>query len=291
MKKVTLSIAVLFLSSHAYGSSCPNAPLTTYLNGGNFYSCTENGGNLTISFNHDILPSYVGLNLLSSNNSAANPSSINVLALGPGLEFDSSAFSENSLVLSSQAELVHFLLNAGPNAITQTTFSLNNVFTDVGSLGLGTGLAVGQELLCVGGTFTSLPTGLVTSVANGILGSGAFGCNGTALIGTAAASSGPLNAITSVLGLPNITGLGDTAIIQLSPVNQSVVDVIKIQALVSVLGGTASDTGFGNTYTLSAGTATPEPGSFVLMLAAGLLLTGNRFMARSLGKFATKVRR
>ena len=293
MKNITLATAFLFVSSHAYGSSaCLNAPLTTYLNNGAFFSCTEAAGSLTVKFNHDdILPSYVGLNLLSANNNAANPAAINVAALSPGLEFDSGAFTENSIVLSSQAELVHFLLDAGPNSVTSTMLSLDNVSTNSG--GLGAGLAVGQELLCVGGTFTSLPTGLVTSVANGLLGTGAFGCNGTALIGTVASSAGALNLITDILGLPNLSGLTDTATIQLSPVNRSEVDVIKLQALVSVLGGSASDTGFGNTYTVSAGgaAATPEPGSLMMMLAAGVLLTGNRYWVRHLGRLRNKVAR
>jgi hypothetical protein len=263
----TLIFAFLLNAGAAYGSPCAIAPLSTYLNSGNFFNCTE-ANVLTVKFNAGILPSYVGLNLLSSNNASA-PSDISVVPGSFGLTFNSSNFLESSLLLSSQSELVHFYLDGGTNPITQTTLSLNSVATSVGSLGIGTGLAIGQELLCVGGTFTSLPTGLVTSVANGLLGSGAFGCNGTALIGTAAVSSGPLSAITSILGLPDLTGLTDTATIQLSPLNSTQLDVIKLQALLSIGGGSASDTGFGNTYTIAA---TPEPGT--LWLFAGMALLG-----------------
>jgi hypothetical protein len=113
-------------------------------------------------------------------------------------------------------------------------------------------LVIGQELVCVGGTFTSLPVGLITTVANGILPGGIHGCNGVALVGTAAVSSGPLSALTGLLGLPNLTGLTDQAQIQFLPADQTVVDVIKIQALVSVLGGTASTTGFGDNFATNA---------------------------------------
>jgi hypothetical protein len=293
MKVLTYGISMLVVTSLANAAPvCPSAALTTYINGGSFFACTENGGNLTVEFNHDLLPSYVGLSLLSTNNIAANPAAINVIPGNPGLEFDSAGFSESTSLLSSQAELVHFLLDAGQNDVTETTLHMNNVHTSVGGgLGLGTGLVVGQEILCVGGAFTSLPTGLVTSVTNGLLGTGAFGCNGTAVIGTVSDSSGPLNIVTSVLGLPNLTGLTDTAMIQLSPVNQSEIDVIKLQAIITALGGTASDTGFGNTYALSSSGTTPEPGSQWFMLVAGVLLLGNRLFAKYLGNLYGKFAR
>src|SRR5262249_51229904 len=91
-----------------------------------------------------------------------------------------------------------------------------------------------------------------------------FGCNGTALIGTAAVSSGTLSAITSLLTLPNLTGVTDQASIQFSPTDQTIVDVIKLQSLISVgTGSSASDTGFGNSFAVAA---VPEPGSAVLLL-------------------------
>jgi len=282
MKFITFSAAFLLAASLAHGAPiCVNAPLTTYLNSGNPFSCTEGGGSLTVKFNSDVLPSYVGLNLLGSNNSSANPANINVVPGNLGLQFNSIDFSESSTLLSSQAELVHFFLDGGANPLTQTTLSLNSVATSAGALGLGTGLAIGQELLCIGGHFTSLPVGIVTSVANGVLGSGAFGCNGTTLIGTAAVSSGPLNAITGVLALPNLGGLSDQALIQLSPYNSTQIDVIKLQALVSVLGGSASDTGFGNTYTLGSPVTTPEPSTALLFFGAGIMLVGCRWLRSS----------
>lgn len=102
-----------------------------------------------------------------------------------------------------------------------------------GSLHVGTGLVIGQELLCAGGTFTYLPVGLVTSVANGLLVSGQFGCNGTALIGAVDDSIGSLTAITGLLGLPDSTGVTAHALIQFSSTDQTTVDVIKIQALLA----------------------------------------------------------
>jgi hypothetical protein len=278
MRILTLAVSLLIVKSLALGApACTTAPLTTYLNSGSFFSCSESSGNLNVEFNHDILPSYVGLNLLSTNNNAALPSAITVVPGNPGLDFESSAFTENSILLGSQAELVHFLLNSGTQSITSTTLSLDHVSINGG---LGAAVAIGQELLCVGGTFTSLPTGLVTSV----LGQGAFGCNGVFLSGTAAVSAGLLTDITGTLGLPDLTGLSDTATIQLSPVNQHTVDVIKLQALVDVgIGASVSDTGFGNTYTLSGSATAPEPGSWMLMVAAGLVLAGNRVIGKLLG--------
>jgi MYXO-CTERM domain-containing protein len=268
MKNATLTVLSLFTASFAYGSSCTSSSLTTYVNGGAPYNCTEGGGSLTVLFNNNLLPSYVGLNVLSANNSAASEGSINVAPGNLGLEFDSSDFTEQSGLVSSQAELVQFALSSA-QPITDTTLDLADPSTGVG-LGLGTGLIVGQELICVGGNFTSLPTGLVTSVLSGVLGTNQFGCNGTTLIGTAVDSSGPLSTVTGLLGLPSLTGLGDTADIQLSPYNADYLDIIKLQALVTITGGTASDTGFGNTYSLGS-TATPEPGSATLLLGAGVL--------------------
>ena len=80
---------VLLISASAgitQASSCPSATLSTYLDGGSLFSCTENSGNVTISFNHDILPSYVGLNLLGSNNSSADPANINTIPGTPGID-------------------------------------------------------------------------------------------------------------------------------------------------------------------------------------------------------------
>lgn len=269
MRRCTLALAIMF-AGLMQGAPCTTAPLTTYLNGGNPFSCTENAGALTVSFNHDLLPSYVGLALLPANNDASNPAAITVTPGSSSLTFTSDTFNETSIFISSQAELVHFLLNSSTTPITSTTFSLIDPEVTTGALGLGTGLAIGQELVCVGGTFTSLPIGLVTSVANGVLGTGAYGCNGTALIGTAAVSSGPLNAITSTLALPNLTGVTDQAYIQFSPIDAMEVDVIKIQALVTILGGTASTAGFGNAFTQAQ---VPEPQSGAL-LGIGTLVFG-----------------
>jgi hypothetical protein len=54
------------------------ARLSTYLNNGAPYCCTLNDGDLRVTFNHDSLPSYVGLDVLPSNNGSANPSNITV---------------------------------------------------------------------------------------------------------------------------------------------------------------------------------------------------------------------
>jgi hypothetical protein len=246
---------------------CTNAPLNTYLNGGAPFTCSQ--GSLDFSFNHDILPSYVGLNLLSSNNSSADPANINVTLGSPGLFFNSNTFSESNGLAGSQAELVHFLVTSNAGAFNGTSFSLAGAQTGTGPLSLGTGLVIGQEIVCVGGTFTSLPVGLITTVANGVVPGGVNGCNGVTLVGTAAVSSGPLSALTGLLGLPNLAGLTDQAQIQFLPADQTVVDVIKIQALVSVLGGTASTTGFGDNF---ATNAVPEPSTLMLSLCgAGLI--------------------
>ncbi len=61
------------------GAPCATATLTTYLNGGNPFTCEQSSGNIVIAFNHDLLPSYVGLNLLAGNNSAADPNAITVV--------------------------------------------------------------------------------------------------------------------------------------------------------------------------------------------------------------------
>jgi hypothetical protein len=273
--------AVLALASliSAHASPCLTASLSTYLNSGGTFVCSESGGSVTTNFNHDILSSYVGLNLLPSLNSSANPANINVIPGSPGLMFESGDFSVSSTLLASQAEMVHFQVNS-TTPILSTSFFLENALISTGNLQLGTGLAIGQELVCVGGTFTSLPTGLITSVTNGLLGSGQFGCNGTAIIGTVASSSGPLNAITGVLGLPDLTGVTSQALIQLSPTNQTTIDVIKIQALLAILNGSASTTGFGNTFAVQAGVATPELGSARLFLTGVSILWISIYLKR-----------
>lgn len=272
-----VACGVFAVTSILTAAPCTNAPLSTYLNGGSFFSCTESAGNLALAFNHDLPPSYIGLNLLAANNSAANPNNINVTLGSPGLFFNSNTFTETGPVLASQAELVHFLISANVGSITSTTFSLSGVSVgNGGGLGLGTGLAIGQEIVCIGGTFTSLPTGLVTTVANGVIPGNPFGCNGVAMVGTAATSIGPLSALTG-LGLPNLAGVTNQASIIFTPSNQGSIDVIKIQALVTALGGTASTTGFGDDF----GTATPEPAS-VLLSFVGLaaIAIGRRRIAK-----------
>jgi hypothetical protein len=287
MKTLTSVFSILFVTSLAQAAPCTTAPLTTYLNSGNYFACTENSGALNVEFNHPELlglplPSYVGLSLLGSNNLAADPAAISVIPGSPGLAFHSAGFTNTStLLISSQAELVHFLLDAGTDSITSSTLTLDGVSLSAGLLNAGAALAIGQEILCVGGTFTSLPTGIVT----GVLGAGAFGCNGAVVSGTAFDNVGLLSLITGTLGLPDLTGLTDTAILQLGPLNNHQVDVIKLQALVAVgINAKASDTGFGNTYTITSGTTgTPEPGSWMLMLAAGVLLAGNKYFGKLVG--------
>ena len=270
MKKLTAgSLFIVFCVSSLSAAPCVSASLSTYLNGGGLFSCTENSGDLTIGFNNTLLPSYAGLSLLSLNNTAVLPASITVAPGSPGLDFRSNSFSESSALLSSQSELVQFTIMSAATTLSGTTFSLDNAQTGTGGLGLGTGLAIGQELVCLGGSFTSLPVGLVTSVANGVLNTGTFGCSGTVLIGTAATSSGPLNGITSVLGLPDLTGVTDQAVINFGTSGATFVDVIKLQALLSLTGGSASTDGFGNSFSTVAGT--PEPAS-ALLLTAGLAL-------------------
>jgi hypothetical protein len=279
MKNVTLAAMFLCARSLAQGAACPIAPLTTYLNGGSYFSCTNNDGSQTIEFNHDILPSYVALNLLSANNSSANAASINVISEDFGLRFAISGFPENQGLLSSQAELIHFLIEGGSNPIVDTMLSVDSSVTSAGGLGLSTVLGIEQELVCVGGTFTSLPVGLVTGVANGWLEVGAFGCNGTAFIVTVADSSGPLSVITSALVLPNLSDVTNKMVIHLSP-NATKVDVIKLQALLSVAGGRANNVGFGSTYILGTSSA-PEPGSAMLFLGAGITVAFCKWRRRS----------
>ena len=260
----------------AQASPCTTALLPVYQNSGSLFSCSESS-ELTIVFNNTLLPNYVGLNLFSSNNSAAAPSSITVTPGSASLTFSSSTFNESAAVASSQAELVHFtVLSAAGTSFGSTTFSLNNASVSTGGSGLGSGVAVGQELVCVGGSFTSLPLGLVTSVLSGVLsGPGnTYGCNGVTLVGTASVSSSPVNALTGLLGLPSLTGLTDTAAIQLGAYNTTQIDVIKILALTATLGGSASVSSFGDGFVQNA-VASPEPGP------AALLLGGVAFMFAS----------
>lgn len=274
-RKIGVLFALAFTSA-LHASTCTTSTLPTYQNSGNPFSCSESS-NITIGFNQNLLPSYVGLNLLSLHNSSADPATITVTPGTASLNFTSPNFSETGLLLSSQAELVQFMVAAGSGMdLTSTTFSLANAQTSTGGLGLGTGLAIGQELVCLGGAFTSLPTGLVTSVANGLLGTGNFGCNGAVLVGTAAVSSGPLNAITGTLDLPNLTNVTNTATIQFAPYSPLVIDVIKIQALITVANGTASTNGFGDSFTSAS---TPEPGGMTLAFS-GVILMGIRFFKR-----------
>ena len=257
---------------------CASDSLTTYLNGGSLYSCTEDGAatdSVSIIFNHDLLPSYVGLSILGGT--SVLPDFITVVPGAPGLSFQGE-FSVGDPILSSEAELVHFLMTS-TTPILSTTFTLQNPIVTVGGgLGLGTGLIIGQELVCVGGTFTSLPVGIVTSVLSGVLGGAdQFGCNGVALIGTAAASVGPLDTLSGLLGLPSLVGLTDTAVIQFNPADTTTIDVIKLQALFSVLGGTASTGGFGNTFEVAP---VPEPATAAMFLLGGTLLLGSISLKR-----------
>jgi hypothetical protein len=286
MKALTIVLATFALTSQAQASSCLSATLSTYLNSGSPFTCTESSG-LNAEFNQEILvPSYAGLSILSATNSSVDPTLIEVVPGSAGFNFNGS-FSASSGLLSAQTEVVHFLLDAGSQEIDSTNFALDNVSSSTGSLGLGTSLAVGQELLCLGGTFTSLPTGLVTTLAGTLTGGNAFGCTGAAVIGSVAAGSGLLTSITGILGLPDVSGLSNNVTIDLSSDAPHQIDVIKLQALLSVTGGSVSDTGFGNTYALTSVSSTPEPGSSTLILAAGVLLAGNRF----LGRFLAKMRR
>jgi hypothetical protein len=87
-------------------------------------------------------------------------------------------------------------------------------------------------------------------------------------------SAGLLSDLNGLLGLPNLTGLGDSVDIQLAPYNAQTIDVIKIQALVGAAGGSASTTGFGDTFTAAAATQAPEPGSAGTLLGGILLIAG-----------------
>jgi hypothetical protein len=250
-------------------TNCPNAALSVYVNAGNPFNCTENAGMVSVFFNHDVLPSYTAISLLAANNSAVLPSNINVVPGTPALSFQGN-FNATSSVLASQAELVHFLMTTSGQPFGSTLFSMLSATTGTGGLGAGTGLAIGQELVCVGGSFTSLPTGLYTTVASGLLPVGQYGCNGVALVGTAAVSSGPLSAITSTLALPDLTGLTDTAQILFSPTSTTV-DVIKMQALLTVGGGVASTAGFGDSFSAAP---TPEPATALTCFLALAVLGG-----------------
>jgi hypothetical protein len=277
MKALTTVITTLFVSTIAQAASiCPTATLNTYT--GSNFACTESSGQITATWNDGLIPSYIGLNVLSANNSAAAPSSITVNPENLGFDFTSSAFSETTSLLSpisAQAEVVHFLLDSGTQDIDSVKLSLDNAQVSAGvDPLLGVGAIVGQEVLCLGGEFTSLPVGLVTSIVGN-----SFGCTGVAVMGSAGARAGLLSNITGLI-LPVFAA--DNVTIDLSSFNVHEVDVIKLQALVGVAGGSASDTGFGNTYTLSgsSSSATPEPGSSMMMLAAGVLLAGNKFIVR-----------
>lgn len=259
-------LSILSLPAVALPIGCTTAPLTTYLNGGDPFACTE-APNITIGFHQNPLPAYLGLALLSSNNDSALAAAITTVPGSPSLDFQSNTFSENSALLSSQAELVQFDVSAS-TPITSTTFQLDNPQVSAGGLNLGTGVAVGQELVCVGGNFTSLPVGLVTSVTNGSLGTGQFGCNGTVLVGTAATEIGLLSAVTDFVGLPDLTGLTDQATIQLTPYNPEFLDVIKIQALITTTGGSASTSGFGDSFTV---TAAPEPNTLFFLIGISIV--------------------
>jgi hypothetical protein len=268
-----MTALVLVSATLAYGADCGSAPLPTYLNGGSLFVCTEDAGQINIEFNNTTLPSYAGLALLATGGTA-DPANIGVVPGLTSLDFDSDTFHNSSPVASGQAELVHFSVFSNGPSLLSGTFSLHNPQVSTGDLQLGTAAAVGQELICVGGTFTSLPGGLVTSVTNGVLGSGQFGCDGVVLVGTAGTSVGPLDPLTGLLGLPGFAGLSDSATLQLSPFNPRQIDVIKIQTLLSVLGGVASTTGFGDTFA-----AAPEPGP-AMMLFSGIALIGVVRVAR-----------
>jgi hypothetical protein len=280
MKNVTLGAILLCAGSLAHGAACPIAPLATYLNGGRYFRCTNNVASQTIEFNHDILPSYATLNLFLTDNRSADPANITVIPEKLGLRFDNSDYPENSRFLSSQAELVHFLIDGGSNPIVDTILSADSGTASVGTLGLGTVLVIVQELVCVGGTFTSLPAGLVTGVVNGLLETGAFGCKGTVVIGTATDFSGPLNGIASVVDLPDVSGVTNKVVLHLALFKATKVDVIKLQALLlSCTRSHANNVGFGSTYMVDT-SSVPEPASAMLFLGAGITVAVSKWQRR-----------
>lgn len=261
-RNIVLFLALAYVPASALrGSPCITQPLPNYLNSGNPFTCTELNGGVDVEFNQNSLVlSYAGLGVLAS----ASASDITVVPGDISLDFDSSTFTVSGPT-AAQGEVVQFSLTS-TYPIDSTTFSLHN--PSVSALTSNSAaVAVGQELVCVGGAFGSLPTGLVTTVTNGTLGTGEFGCNGTVLIGTAADQAGSLSLLSSTLSLPDLTGLTDTATIALGSNETTALGVIKIQALAQS-SGSASTSGFGDTFTVM----TPEPESMALSGAGALLI-------------------
>jgi len=247
----------LMLFGTAYASTiCPTASLSTYVNGTN--SPCMIGSN-TFTFGPTL--SYEGLSLGAAT--PPTPNQITVLPGGgsgdPSLSFTGS-FAVGPVV-GSETNVFHFTVQSGGGPITSTQLSILDPSVQAGELGVGA--LAGTELVCLGGTFTSLPTGVLGNLAN----LGKYGCSG---VSVQSAIVGQGDAL-SLAGLGATVGTQATLTFTTKP---TFLDVLKIQTLNAGVTATVADGGLKDSFGISNSSVTPEPASFGLCGAAMALLAG-----------------
>src|SRR5262249_25672870 len=146
------------------GASCTTATINTYA------GTTCDIGTNTFSFTSLLTYATAGIgNIPISSEVTVVPSGGST---DPSLDF-TGTFSSGAIA-GSQTDIVHFAITAlAP--ILSVTFSLDSPIATNGIL--GTAAVAGTELICIGGTFTSLPVGVVSN----LVAPGSFGCGGTVL--------------------------------------------------------------------------------------------------------------
>lgn len=240
-------------SPAAYASNCPTASLTTYINGTNS-PCSI--GADTVTFGPTL--SYAGLSI-----GEATPPTPGQITVVPGVALEPSiSFTGNFAVgplVGSETNVFHFTVQSNNGSpLTATQLSIIDPSVTPGALGVGALAAT--ELVCLGGTFTSLPTGVLGSLLN----LGDYGCSGVTV---QAGVVGEGNAaLLAALGAT----LGTQATLTLNT-DPTEIDVLKIQTLDATLTAKVSDGGLGDSFT-NGPSPVPEPASFGLCGGAMLLL-------------------
>ncbi len=215
--------------------------------------------------------SYAGLSLGVAT--PPTPSQITVVPGGgdgnPSLSFTGN-FAVGPLV-GSETNVFHFTVQSGGGPITSTDLSILDPVVTPGALGVGAVAAT--ELVCLGGTFTSLPTG----VLGDLTGLGNYGCGGVTLQAGVVGEGDA--ALLAILGAT--VGTEATLTFTTDP---TIIDVLKIQTLDATLTATVSDGGLSDSFAIG-GSPVPEPASIGLCGAAMMLLAGlgRRRLARRKG--------
>jgi hypothetical protein len=246
-----LLFLTLVISAPAFGAACfPGGTLASYISQG---SCTFTGSGQTYTLDNY---TFVAVGLLANTATASDITvTASVGANGPAVTFTPDGNLDASGLLSSLTYLFGFDITVtSPSlAFASVQLSEQSTLTGLGSLGTV------AEQDCYGGV---LPVGILS------LGSGGFACLGGGIsVGTSIGLTpgGNANANANVI----FTGFSSS------------VDVLKEIDLTAALGGSASVTGIGQSFTTEA---TPEPTTFLLggcgLVALAMILRHRRRAGR-----------